>query len=185
MEFQKFGKIHRLSRDMVVTEKLDGTNASIHITEKGQFFVGSRTRFITPVEDNFGFAAWAYEHEEELRELGVGSHYGEWWGRKIQRGYGLEERRFSLFNTSRWNEETKPECCHVVPVLHTGVFSTSVVNSMLRYLHEKGSVASPGFMRPEGVVVYHTHSNTLFKKTLDHNDEHKFLHDDDALFFIE
>lgn len=176
MEFPKFGKIHRLSRDMVITEKLDGTNASIHITEKGEFLVGSRTRFITPDNDNFGFAAWAYEHEEELRQLGEGSHYGEWWGRKIQRGYDLDERRFSLFNTSRWNEETKPDCCHVVPVLYIGEFDTDMVDYLLEGLHNGGSVAAPGFGNPEGVVVYHRHSNSLFKKTLDHNDEHKFMH---------
>lgn len=175
MEFTPFGKIHRLSRDMVVTEKLDGTNASIHILEDDTFLVGSRKRFITPEDDNFGFARWAYEHEEELRQLGYGSHYGEWWGQGIQRKYGLDEKRFSLFNTHRWSEDVLPACCHVVPVLYQGTFDTKFVDITLRLLHEHGSVAAPGFMSPEGVVVYHTHSGTLFKKTLDHNDEHKFM----------
>jgi len=33
-----------------------------------------------------------------------------------------------------------------------------------------GSLASPGFMLPEGIVIYHKASKTLFKKTLK-NDE--------------
>lgn len=179
MDFPKFGKIHRLSRDMVITEKLDGTNASIHILEDGTFLTGSRKRWVTPEDDNFGFSAWAHENKDDLMQLGVGSHYGEWWGRKIQRGYGLDERRFSLFNTSRWNEDTKPECCHVVPVFYEGVFDTGIVDMTLEHLHVMGSRAAPGFMDPEGVVIFHTHSNTLFKKTLDHNDEHKFMWKED------
>ena len=32
MEFQGFGKIARLDREIIVTEKIDGTNAQIRIT---------------------------------------------------------------------------------------------------------------------------------------------------------
>src|SRR5690606_13561404 len=110
--FTEFPKIPRLNRNIIVTEKIDGTNASIFIGEDGEFLVGSRTRWITPEKDNFGFAAWAHENRDELMKLGPGHHFGEWWGRGIQRGYGLNERRFSLFNTSRWTPETLPACCH-------------------------------------------------------------------------
>lgn len=176
MEFEEFDSIKRLSRAMVVTEKIDGTNAQICIGEDGDFFAGSRTRWLKLAEDNFGFAKWAYDHMDELRDgLGVGRHYGEWWGQGIQRKYGLDERRFSLFNTGRWGDETKPECCHVVPVLFEGPFETEQVDVILRELHAEGSVASPGFMKPEGVVVWHTHARVLMKKTLDHNDDHKFM----------
>ena len=48
MEFQDFPKMARLSREIIVTEKIDGTNAQICIGENGEFFVGSRTRWITP-----------------------------------------------------------------------------------------------------------------------------------------
>ena len=78
MEFDKFTKIARFSREVIVTEKIDGTNAQIVITEDGEFFTGSRKRFITPEDDNFGFSKWAHEHKEELMQLGVGKHYGEW-----------------------------------------------------------------------------------------------------------
>ena len=181
MEFESFDSIKRLSRDMVVTEKIDGTNAQICIEKwSGVFLVGSRKRWITPEDDNFGFAKWAYEHRSELIDgLGEGRHYGEWWGQGIQRKYGLDEKRFSLFNTARWGEE-RPECCHVVPTLYAGPFDTATVDTILGSLHAGGSVASPGFMNPEGVVVWHEAARILLKKTLDHNDEHKFMTAEDS-----
>ena len=102
MEFKSFNKIARFSREMIVTEKIDGTNGIIAIDENGEFAVGSRSRFITPETDNAGFAKWAYTNKDELLKLGVGFHYGEWWGQGIQRGYNLKEKRFSLFNVQRW-----------------------------------------------------------------------------------
>lgn len=44
MEFTSFPSISRLSREIVITEKIDGTNASIYIGENGEFLTGSRTR---------------------------------------------------------------------------------------------------------------------------------------------
>lgn len=171
MEFMAFPKMARLSRECVITEKIDGTNASVTITEDGQFLTGSRTRWITPDNDNFGFSKWAHDNREELMRLGVGTHFGEWWGLGIQRNYGLSERRFSLFNVSRWgdggkDEADRPACCRVVPVLYRGVFDTVMVNSALATLELDGSAAAPGFMKPEGVVVFHTAANLCFKKTI-------------------
>jgi hypothetical protein len=168
---------------MVVTEKIDGTNAQILITEDGRVFAGSRTRWITPEADNYGFAAWVRDHRQELLALGPGSHFGEWWGSGIQRRDGLNEKRFSLFNVGRWlrvgeqpvNEKQTfaPECCHVVPTLYRGPFETITVDQTLTSLTTTGSHAAPGFMNPEGVVIFHESSRTLFKKTLDKNDTHK------------
>lgn len=168
-EFTPFPKMARLSREVVVTEKIDGTNAQIYITEDGQVLAGSRTRWITPESDNYGFAAWVRDHADELRELGPGSHFGEWWGAGIQRRYGLTEKRFSLFNTVRWST-ARPACCGVVPVLYQGPFDTACVDDALADLRMGGSVAAPGFMNPEGVVVFHVAGNVGFKKTL-HKDE--------------
>lgn len=105
LAFTPFPKISRLQKDMVVTEKIDGTNAAIGVTEDGVVYAQSRKQLITPEKDNAGFAAWVAAHEDALREgLGPGVHFGEWWGSGIQRGYGLPqgEKRFSLFNTGRW-----------------------------------------------------------------------------------
>jgi hypothetical protein len=174
-DFVGFQKIARLSREMVITEKIDGTNGCIYIGEDGEFLVGSRTRWITPECDNHGFARWAYDHKDELvLGLGIGRHYGEWWGSGIQRGYDLPkgEKRFSLFNVHRWGE-TRPDCCHVVPVLFEGVFSTTIINCSLNDLAITGSVAAPGFMKPEGVVIYHKAANMMFKKTIEKDEEPK------------
>jgi hypothetical protein len=170
--FVPFPKIPRLRRRMVVTEKLDGTNASVWVGEDGGVRAASRTRWITPEDDNYGFAAWVAEHADELRGLGPGAHFGEWWGRGVQRGYGLDHRRFSLFNVGRWAVE-RPECCHVVPVLEDCVFDAALVDAALARLSTCGSLAAPGFMRPEGVVVWHAAGGYLFKQSLERAEERK------------
>ena|ERR1700722_4544860 len=175
--FIEFPKIPRLFRAIVVTEKIDGTNACVHVPEDPaeSLLFGSRTRWITPTDDNFGFARWATEHAEELRGLGHGTHFGEWWGAGVQRRYGLDHKRWSLFNVGRWNTETPPPaCCHVVPVLaRYESFVVEGVNDQLNLLRERGSVAAPGFMRPEGVVVFHAASGHLFKATIEKDEERK------------
>lgn len=171
IEFVPFPKIARLFREVIVTEKIDGTNASVHVAEDGTVRAASRTRWITPDDDNFGFARWVHEHADELRELGPGAHFGEWWGAGIQCGYGLKEKRFSLFNTHRWGE-SRPACCHVVPVLARGRDVSFAVAEGLDALRS-GSVAAPGFMRPEGVVAFHSASGQLFKVTIEKDEEPK------------
>jgi hypothetical protein len=170
-DFQEFGKIARLSRMMTITEKIDGTNASIFIEQDGTFLTGSRTRWITPEDDNFGFSRWAHEHKKELFELGPGHHFGEWWGSGIQRKYGQSEKHWSLFNTAKWLEDFDnsrpicPACCRVVPVLYRGMFDTAFINSTMTGLMASGSVAAEGFDDPEGVVIYHEAARVMFKKT--------------------
>ena len=112
--------------------------------------------------------------------LGPGHHFGEWWGSGIQRGYGLlkGEKRFSLFNTARWADDRdrekypldRPACCYVTPVLYSGLFHSIAVEAALGELSRVGSLASPGFMNPEGIIVWHEAARVLFKKTL-HKDE--------------
>jgi len=173
--FAAMPKIARLSRDCTVTEKIDGTNASIYIGDGGEFLVGSRTRWITPTDDNYGFAKWAHLHKDELMQLGPGHHYGEWWGNGIQRKYGLNEKRFSLFNTFRWSDAlgVRPACCHVVPVLYEGMFENVYIVNALLSLRDSGSIAAPGFMKPEGIVIYHQAAKQLFKKTIEKDDKPK------------
>ena len=242
-EFQPFPKVPWLSREMVITEKLDGTNASVWVhrhgydkdehgneipgtycpflpdidvarveTDDGRFLVraGSRKRFVMPGKetDNFGFAAWVRDNAEELVKLGPGVHYGEWWGQSIQRGYGLTEKRFSLFNVGRWCSHPcrdrcqfavdvamtehscagqcqyeigqsfdglgqAPTCCHVVPILYRGPFCGEAIETFMRKLEREGSVAAPGFMNPEGIMIYHTAARQMFKKTFEGDAEGK------------
>nr|SBO90583.1 hypothetical protein BN4615_P97 [Nonomuraea gerenzanensis] len=167
----------------MITEKLDGTNAAIVITEDGQVGAQSRKRLLPmgprglddatwQSEDNYGFAAWVREHRDGLvAELGPGRHHGEWWGAGIQRTYGLKEKRFSLFNTAKWSTQlaagTSVPGLGVVPVLYQGPYSLISVETALLDLALNGSKAVPGWTRPEGICLYHTAANQIFKVILD------------------
>jgi len=194
-EFKEFPKIARFSREVVVTEKIDGTNACIFISEDGgEFLTGSRTRWITPENDNYGFSRWAYERKLDLMELGPGLHFGEWWGSGCQRGYGLPkgEKRFSMFNVIRWclhgtepqqipcgdprivkMQDDLPACVGLVPILWRGNFDDLDLARIMDDLTTGGSKAAPGFMDPEGVVIFHLAGCVGFKKTINKDDEPK------------
>jgi hypothetical protein len=187
MDFQGFPKIPRYSRECCITEKIDGTNGQIFIGEDCNplelaagrivpFLCGSRNRYIFPENDNHGFAKWAYENEEEILKLGPGRHFGEYWGQGINRGYGLKEKRFSLFNVKKWSDPVvRPACCHVVPVVAEGLFETRLVEDAIDVLRVGGSKAAPGFFPAEGIIIYHVAGNILFKKTLLHDEKPKNL----------
>lgn len=228
-EFIAWPKTARLLRDIVITEKLDGTNAAIlikripadefldrYLTVEETGIVGwrwddesaaspdgkadtvwvigaqSRNRLITLSADNQGFAKWVEQNSETLIEdLGEGRHFGEFWGNKIGRTYGLPEgdRRFSLFNPSfgfgenygypapsaDGTYQVKTPGLGKVPILYEGPLDTARVSHVLRVLQENGSYAVSGFMRPEGIVVYHTHARKVIGKvTLDNQDAGKW-----------
>lgn len=193
IEFKPFPKIFRLNREIVVTEKIDGTNSQIHIQEGSPneldaidawhddntgtdmvMFAGSRNRWLTAEKDNFGFAKWAIENKIELRKLGAGTHFGEWWGTGIQRGYGVP-KTFSLFNVARWGDdsENRPKCCSVVPILYQGLFDQAAIKECVERLRSHGSLAAPGFMKPEGIVIFHTQGNFGLKVTLEKDEKAK------------
>jgi len=196
MMFEPFPKIPRLRRDCTITEKIDGTNAQVYIVTDDEaahrdyphplppgavaqgpagelIFAGSRRRWLdtSKTGDNFGFAKWVAEHADELAALGPGRHFGEWYGQGIQRGYGLTERRFALFNTDRWAVE-RPACCDVVPMLYRGPYDDDSVEMTLMDLRAKGSYAAP-FAHPEGIVVWMHASRTMHKVTLEKDAEPK------------
>jgi len=217
IEFTAWPKTPRLFRDAIITEKLDGTNAGIHVRKlddeeidlawtgpdgypddyiavDGDLYevvAQSRKRLLYPNTeenkgtDNFGFAAWVREHRRALvTSLGLGLHYGEWWGSGIQRGYGLPpgEKRFSLFNVHKYGallpthpDDTRPRVpgLGIVPLLDQHTFSTERVEEIKQRLVDGGSQAAPGFMKPEGVIVYHTASKTTFKSLIENDDSPK------------
>lgn len=177
----------------VVIEKLPG-NASLMslwsdvkaialVNYEGDLFmVGAQARngLITLKDDSHGFAAWVGKNAPDLvRILGVGTHMGEWWGGGINRGYGLPkgEKYFSLFNVARWDpvydEATWPAGLSIVPVLYEGMFSTVSVRVAVEKLKDGGSFARGGYDRPEGVVVYHTAAEEMFKVTCERDEEWK------------
>lgn len=194
LTFEAWPKIPRWANETVtVTEKIDGTNAAliilpydpdhdpliddgyarlyVHVTgDPHTFAVQSRKRFIKPGKDtdNAGFAAYAFEHAPQFIELlGYGKHYGEWWGRGIQRGYGLNEKRFSLFRPWRYEHLALTDevpGLGVVPTLYSGgaegLLTTSII---LATLEQEGSKAAPGFMRPEGIIIQSQLTQSTYK----------------------
>lgn len=130
MEFVAHPSTKRWFRDIVITEKIDGSNAAVIIKRNDEtepewvntlgsvgsvfydgvlYHVGAQSRKrllqVGKSTDNFGFASWVSENAVSLvMALGEGRHFGEWWGAGIQRGYGLTsgDRRFSLFNVAKW-----------------------------------------------------------------------------------
>ena len=181
--FKPWPKIPRVSNEsFIVTEKIDGTNACIVIqTKTGNnklpvpmplaetythfIWAQSRTRMVYPECDNFGFAEWVRDNKETLiQELGAGYFYGEWWGKRIQRGYNLNERRFSLFNPN-----IVSSVCSAVPIIGTTDMEHLYkdLEEFASVLKDKGSLASPGFMKPEGLVIYAEQAKTHWKYIID------------------
>lgn len=203
MEFKSWPSIPRMSKERaIVTEKLDGSNSAVRIRPfdidedrtdqidtvsidgvQYTLWAQSRKRLLQPVKekDNFGFARWVYDNAVELvKILGPGDHYGEWWGSGIQRGYGLSEKRFSLFNAPRWVELIKPDKAtteipnlYTVPLLFTGQFYDLNVGELRKDLIDNGSKAVTGF-RSEGMVVYLREVNASYKVLLENDDIHKW-----------
>lgn len=168
-EFVKWPKIARLANEhMTITEKLDGTNACIVITQD-DIYAQSRNRIVEVGKDNAGFAGWVNLWQEQLRaDLGVGRFFGEWWGLGIQRNYGLDHKRFSLFNSYRWAKAApyfETPQLGVVPVLFEGGFSTNIIRTTHDLLMADGSSAVKGWMKPEGIVVYLAEAKTSYKLT--------------------
>ena len=172
VEFIAFPKIPRGQNETVtITEKIDGTNACI-IIDDNSIVVGcqSRSRLITPSDDNFGFAAWVDAHSSELGALGPGHHYGEWAGEGIQRNHhNIVGRKFFLFNTARWNPNNpnKPECCDVVPVLYEGPWEVGADTVKEMVMDMLWTQAKGGGWHPEGIVIWFHRGRRYEKVTFD------------------
>jgi len=185
LAFESFPKIDRYTNEtFTITEKIDGTNACISFSvsgEEGTFShiatmtCQSRNRIIKPGDDNAGFAAWAHENMAELFAIfGPGRHYGEWWGKGIQRGYGAIGKHFSPFNTKAWPNERPMEEVGGVPVKGVPVLSINSLDhlsdgvwSAWYQLEHQGSAAMPGYMNPEGCMIYLHRLGRYLKAPLD------------------
>lgn len=155
-EFKKWPKTKRLldTKIMTITQKMDGTNAQILITEDEIIHAGSRNRWLSAKRDNFGFYKWCQENKKALIEtLGTGRHYGEFCGPKIQTGEGLDSYVFFSFNPRLYIKQEHQNIISPVPLLYHGTFSDDWIISSLKALSRDGSFAVPGFMKPEGLIV--------------------------------
>lgn len=182
--FVKYGSTYREFREISITEKIDGSNMGIWVNEDcTEVGAQSRNQIITPDDDLFGFAGWVYANAGALADaLGPGVHMGEYWGHRIQRGYGVEGRYFSLFNRGRFadNENiAKVDGLQVVPELYRGMNDSLEIKIAVKRLHGSCSYAAyiaegVQFDRPEGVCIYHFAGDYVTKYTPYHkNDGHK------------
>jgi RNA ligase len=134
IEFPKIGQFANVVRNIRQKHKDDlilpivrytgkvkshGTNSSIVFNSDDTFYCQSRSRIITPLSDNAGFAAWAsknidlikdkLEIERKFKDIRTPELfadntysivvYGEWCGGSIQSGIALSElsKRFIVF----------------------------------------------------------------------------------------
>jgi len=184
VEFRKFPKISRLQSPVIVTEKLDGTNACVVIVHTGMTThvvrAQSRNRFLTPDDDNYGFARWVADNSEMLVDLlGPGYHYGEWFGQGIARNYALTRKWFALFQVDRYAEMAGNRAVDMdgigmmlVPELLRAVTFCPNVLEQARFALSGGSKIN-NFPRPEGYVIFFEHNRATFKVVLDKHDEKK------------
>jgi hypothetical protein len=184
-DFRKFAKIPRFHSPVTITEKLDGTNAVLFIDEAnaspsnyatnipaqdlqyGTHFAvaGSRKRWLAEGEDNHGFRAWVKQNLEQLiLGLDPGTYYGEWWGKKINRGYGLDEKRFTPFGLAS-GKPVEHELFHPLPILYEGRFFPEAAYECLLELQNEGSRAAPGFKPAEGIVIRFNDTGARLKLT--------------------
>lgn len=150
-------------KDLTPVEAL--TAGAIAIVGPFAVFAGSRSRWLKPgkTTDNFGFAQWVYDNADQLVAcLGEGSHYGEWWGLGIQRGYGQQKKWFTLFNPDRYPQVAEAGVqikegllLGKVPVLSRGNTIDQLVYGIEqgKLLLSYGSFIVPSFPKPEGFVV--------------------------------
>lgn len=207
IEFVPWPKTPRLFREIVITEKIDGANSAVIIQESGldgecsayvlahverdgveyEIAAQSRNRLILPgkTTDNYGFAGFVQQNAEELFDLlGPGRHFGEWWGKGIQKRYVNQTagiKGFALFNTEKYatlkawlpNPDGGEVLVEPIHVLYRGPFSEQAIRDALNHLKDNGSWVSP-LSPAEGIVVFHTQSRQVYKVTLDNYDKGKW-----------
>lgn len=176
--FSGYPKTKRLETlTFTISEKIDGTNAGIIVPEDSELelIATSKNGCITVQNDNHGFARWVKENELELRSLSPGHHFGEWYGNKINRNYGLSDRQFVLFNHNRYTTkyfdsgdptavDKLPSCVQLEKVLAHDVpifMLQEFVKQCRDLLISKGSRQVPGFMKPEGLIIRDSHGRVL------------------------
>lgn len=180
IEFKAYPKTQRLSNEIItISEKIDGSNGVLYVDHTSRtVMAGSRSRWLeddgTKSWDNHGFGAWVKENEEKLLNLPEGYHYGEWYGKGINRNYGLKDRRFMLFNLDRYirffdetdlPKELEPET--VVALLTGDEDLHDQLECIQTSLKENGSLHVPGFKSTEGIILRFRLSAKVYKVVWD------------------
>ena len=98
---------------------------------------------------------------------------------EVEVNYEAAEQRIATFMSEyfddlaaagRDSEEVKEDLMKLFDVNPRPRFAP---NFILEHLKRVGSQAAPGFMRPEGICVYHKASGVVFKATVEKDQSHK------------
>ena len=118
MQFKKYQHVERLGTvetdgilngNVYIFPKLDGTNTSLYLNDKGEVEVASRNRVVTPEHDNAG--AYAVLHNQKkfkrfFEEFPNWRLYGEWLVPHTVRNYRDDAwRKFYVFDVVDENDK--------------------------------------------------------------------------------
>lgn len=185
-DFTRYPKIPRYENETwTISEKIDGSNGVIYIPEvreddiidRDEILAGSRTQWLGDRDrkgrelDNHGFWAWVKTNWVELVKLGPGMHHGEWYGEKINRNYGLKQKKFMLFNNKRYRKADfdLPNCVELETVVADNVEFKDLqsrIELLSDMLESTGSFHVQGFKPAEGFILRSSLRNTLYKVIL-------------------
>lgn len=184
-DFKGYPKTPRLEQETVtISEKVDGTNGVLYIHKphlcdvtngielSPYVLAGSRSKWLQDEGkkswDNHGFGAWVAEHASELHNLPAGFHYGEWYGKGINHGYGMTDRKFMLFNRKRYERlEDLPKCVELETIIEDEVpvyELLSVIDRIKNEVSVKGSYHVPGQAMVEGLIMRFRLSAKVYKE---------------------
>lgn len=121
--------------------KLDGTNAAVQITPDGEILAQSRSKFITPENDNYGFAQWVEDSKdyfEHLREmyptLSVPmTIFGEYVGSGIQKRCSIskiDRKVFAVFAIQMGKSEANDCRLYTTPA-EIGILLSKTTDDMI------------------------------------------------------
>lgn len=102
--------------------KLDGTNAGVQVAKDGTVAAQSRTKIITPEDDNMSFAKWVESRKDYFSSLATDEHlviFGEWCGKGIQKGTAiaqLDGKVFVIFAIQYGGVNGEPSRMDINPV---------------------------------------------------------------------
>lgn len=150
---RSFPKIPRVNNvNVIITEKLDGTNGVIWVSEDKQHFkFGSRNKWVGyGKDDNAGFYQFCMDNVDLLERLDPGYHYGEFVGPGIQSNkYGLTEKMFYFFDTRLKNRFEDSKVLHTVPLV-----AVCDLRDIPQFLPLQGTKSAIGNTTVEGYMLF-------------------------------
>jgi len=205
-EFKRYPRIKRSLGlgNMLITEKIDGTNAMFVIEDKKLTLLGTHRRQLLMIGDpkliehyqhipdleyreslmaeeprraHFGFVGWCEDHKEELESIGDGVYYGEWVTPEVKgcQRYPYEgPPKLFLFCPQRWPEQRPQPAC--LDLVPT-LYRGPFNEEMIQTVIDEldgDSVAFPGSDNPEGIIIELLQLKKLCKWTFGGN-THKWM----------